>query len=151
MKSGLNQIRQFLASKKLAIAGASREPKKFGSEVLRHLLNHGYEMEVVHPVAENIEGIDCVKSIDMLPEGIEGICIITPKDQTDKLLAEALKKGIKQVWIQQFSENESTFDIIRESDANVVTGRCIFMYTEPKGIHKFHETVTKLFGVYPGK
>ena len=149
MKSGINQINQFLANKKLAIAGASRDPKKFGSEVLRHLLKLGYEIEVVHPVAENIEGISCVNSIDMLSTDTKGICIVTPKDQTDKLLAEALDRDIKQVWIQQFSENDSTFDIIRESDANVVTGRCIFMYTKPTGIHKFHERVTKLFGVYP--
>lgn len=149
MKSGRNQIEQFLEFKKLAIVGASRDPKKFGTEVLRHLLKLDYELAVVHPVAEEIESISCVKGINMLPDDIEGICIITPKDQTDKLLAEALEKGIKQVWIQQFSESDSTFDIISNSDANIVTGRCIFMYTKPTGIHKFHERFTKFFGVYP--
>lgn len=148
MKANLKQIQEFLAHKHLAFVGASRNPKKFSTQVFNQLLKLDYTLIPVHPQAESIEGISCVHSIDELPDSIEAICLVTPKGQTDALLKQALDRGIKQIWIQQFSEGPETEELIRQSDANVVAGRCLFMYTRPEGFHKFHERMAKLFHVY---
>jgi uncharacterized protein len=148
MKSNQNQIKAFLAQKELGIVGASRNPKKFGNEVLRQLLKLEYSLTPVHHEADTIEGLTCVRSISDLPDGIQAVCLITPKDKTDELLKQALAKGINHIWIQQFSEGPETHDLIKGSQANIVTGRCMFMYTNPQGFHKFHEQMAKLFKVY---
>jgi uncharacterized protein len=147
-KANLRQINDFLACRKLAVVGASRDPKKFGHQVFVQLQKLGYELVPVNPAAETIEGIACIKSIDGLPGDVEAVCLITAKPQTDEMLRRVLAKGIKQVWVQQFSESPETYTIAATADANVVVGRCLFMYTRPEGVHKFHERITKLFGVY---
>ncbi len=147
-KANLKQINDFLSCRKLAVVGASRNPKKFGNQVFLQLQKHGYELIPVNPSAESIEGIPCVNNIEGLPADVEAVCLITAKPQTDELLRKALEKGINQIWVQQFSEGNETHSIVAESDANIITGRCLFMYTGPEGIHKFHERITKLFGVY---
>ncbi|MBS4059554.1 MAG: CoA-binding protein [Bacteroidetes bacterium] len=148
MKADLQQIENFLANKNIGLIGASRDPKKFGNEVLKQLLKRGIKVIPVHREAEIIEGIPCVKSLGEFPADTQAICLITPNTETDNLLKEALDKGFKNIWIQQFSEGPETFSIIKNADANVVTGRCIFMYTNPEGFHKFHERINKLFGTY---
>lgn len=148
MKSNQKQIKAFLAQKQLGFVGASRNPKKFGNEVLRQLISLDYSITPVHHEADAVEGIPCVQSISELPDTIEAVCLITPKDKTDQLLKQALAKGIRHIWIQQFSEGPETHNLIKDSQANVVTGRCMFMYTNPQGFHKFHEQMAKLFKVY---
>lgn len=148
MKSGLAQIQSFLSNKTIAIVGASRNPKKFGYQVTEHLVKHGYHVVPIHREASEILGLPCVRSIGDLPASVSAICIVVPKHQTDDLLRSALDKGIREVWIQQMSDGPETAAIAAISDANIVRGRCIFMYSEPEGVHKFHERMNKLFLTY---
>lgn len=148
MKSNQKQIKAFLAQKQLGFVGASRNPKKFGNEVLRQLTALDYSLTPVHHEADTVEGMPCVRNISELPDNIQAVCLMTPKDKTDELLKQALAKGINHIWIQQFSEGPETHDLVKGSQANIVTGRCMFMYTNPQGFHKFHEQMAKLFKVY---
>lgn len=148
MKANLKQIQDFLANKKIGFVGASRDSKKFGNQVIKQLLKLDYQIIPVHRTASSIEELPCVKSIQDLPNDFHAVCLVVPKQQTDVLLREAIEKGIKNIWIQQFSEGPETFSIAKESGANIITGRCIFMYTQPNGIHKFHQSLNKLFGVH---
>lgn len=148
MKSNLKQIQDFLKNKKIGFVGASRNPRKFGSQVFRHLVDQDYAMVPVHHEADQIEGEPCVSGIDQLPDDVYAICLLTPKDITDELLKQALEKGIQHIWIQQFSDGPQTRSLADAGQANVITGRCLFMYTHPEGLHQMHERMAKLFRVY---
>ena len=50
------KIEGFLENKRLAIAGVSRNPKKFGHVVYQDLKKKGYEVLAVNPEAEQING-----------------------------------------------------------------------------------------------
>lgn len=148
MKANQNQINQLLAQRHMAIVGVSRSSKKFGHQVFMQLKGMNYHLYPVHREAESIEGVRCYRSINELPVEVQSICLITPKHQTDDLINQSLKRGISQIWVQQMSEGQETEKIARDSGANIVMGRCVFMYTNPKGIHKFHMQLNKLFGTY---
>ncbi|MBS4057267.1 MAG: CoA-binding protein [Bacteroidales bacterium] len=148
MKSNLKQINAFLACKNMAIVGASRDPKKFGNQVLAQLVSKGFTVFPVHRQAEEINCIRCYRDIQALPVEVEALCLITPKQQTDDLIRMAINKGIRNIWVQQFSEGSETNNLVNQEDAQIVTGRCIFMYLNPTGLHKFHERMSKIFGVY---
>jgi predicted CoA-binding protein len=148
MKANLQQINAFLKHHQLALIGVSRDPKKFGSQMMKHLLERDFDVIPVHPELIEIQGKSCVRDIDSLPDHVKALVIALPKDKTDAVLKQALDKGIEQLWIQQFSDGPETQMLINNSRANVVTGRCIFMYTKPEGFHKLHERLNKLFGAY---
>jgi predicted CoA-binding protein len=148
MKGNYKQIESFLKSTKIAIVGVSRTKEKFGNQVMEQLLKIGYEVVPVHREITEINGLQVVSTISELPDDVQALCLIVPKTATDALLREALLKGIKHIWIQQFSDGPETPNIIKESSANIITGRCVFMYTKPEGMHRFHERVNKLFGTY---
>ena len=50
----LKDIQEFLEPKKMAIAGASRNPKKFGGTIVTEAIKSGYELFPVHPDASEI-------------------------------------------------------------------------------------------------
>jgi predicted CoA-binding protein len=147
MKADLTQINRFLASKSLAFVGVSRDSKKFGTQVFGHLHQLGYILHPVHPEADVINGIRCVKSIEDLPADVKSICLLTHKQDTDAMIEQSIKMGINQIWVQQLSETPQTKKFILESpETNIVTGRCLFMYSNPSGMHNFHRKLSKLFG-----
>jgi uncharacterized protein len=148
-KVSIEQIDSFLSAKKLAIAGVSRNPKKFGHQVFTELRQKGYKVIPINPTTKEIAGEPCLKSVDELPADIESLLIITPKGQTDIILRQAIQKGIKNIWVQQMSETPETLKIAEEHSKEIIYGKCIFMFTEPVSIHKFHRGIMKLFGALP--
>jgi uncharacterized protein len=146
----LNEISDFLQTKKLAIAGASRNPKKFGGMVLAELKKKGFELYPVHPVAKEIEGIPCFSSVNELPGDVDHLYIVTPRNQTTVIMEQALKHGIKKIWIQQKSETPEALEMAKKQNIPVISGRCIMMFSEPVGgFHGFHRWLTRIFGGYP--
>jgi predicted CoA-binding protein len=143
-------IEKFLGPKKLAIAGVSRNPKKFGYQIYGELKKRGYEVYPVNPQTSEIAGVTCYRSVSDLPAGVDRLLIVTPKQQTDAVLREAIKKGIPHVWVQQMSETKDTLKIAEENHVDLIAKKCIFMFADPvQSIHKFHRTLAKWFGRLP--
>ena len=148
--TSLIEIQKFLAPKKMAIAGASRNAKKFGAMIFEDLLKKGYQLYPVHPEASEIRGVTCYRRLSDIPSGVEMLYIVTPKNQTLSLVQQAIERGIKRIWIQQSSETPEAVDLARKHDIPVIYGHCLFLFAEPvSGIHGFHRWMSKLIRTYP--
>lgn len=148
----LNEIQNFFAARKIAVAGASRNPKKFGGAVFRELKEKGFEVYPVNPVANDIEGEKCFHSVLDLPVDVKHLLIITPKKNTSEVAGEAIAKGMDMVWIQQKSETPEAVNALQEAGVPLIHNKCIMMFADPvKGPHKFHRFLVKFFGSYPKK
>jgi uncharacterized protein len=143
-------IENFLEPKKLAIAGVSRNPKKFGYSVYHELKKSGYTVYPINPNTDEIEGEKCYAAVSDLPGDVKHLLIVTPKKDTDTVLREAINKGITRIWVQQMSETAETIRIAEEFHVEMITNKCIFMFAEPvAGFHKFHKTLVRIFGRLP--
>jgi uncharacterized protein len=150
VKATQKSIDQFLSSRKIAIAGVSRNPKKFGYTVMKELKEKGFEVYPINPHADQIMGIPCFHNIGSLPLIVKHLIIVTPKKETLNLVAEAINKGIDNIWIQQYSDTREAIDHAISHKINLIAKQCILMHAEPvKGIHKFHRNIKKLFGTLP--
>lgn len=148
--AALSSIRSFLEPKTLAIAGVSRDPKKFGRQVYEHLKENGFTCYPVNPNLEDLDGAETFNTISDLPEGVDRIFIVTPADQTAGIVKESLARGIRNIWIQQKSETPEALDLLDGQEVNLIYNKCIFMFAEPvKGPHAFHRFFSRLFGTYP--
>ncbi|MCK9421403.1 MAG: CoA-binding protein [Bacteroidales bacterium] len=150
MKVTKKSIDAFLAPRKLAIAGVSRDPKKFGFSVFKELKEKGFEVIPINPEADNIDGTPCLRHVSELPDDVSSLLIITPRSQTPGIVTEALERKLKNIWIQQMSETPETLILAKTSGVNLIYKQCILMYTDPvKGIHKFHRNIKRFFGRLP--
>lgn len=146
----LDEINAFLNTDKIAVAGASRNVKKFGNVVVKELLEKGFEVFPVNPYANEILGRKCYAAISELPADVKHLLIVTNKTQSKVVAAEAVENGIQRIWLQQMSETPEAIQIIEDSGIPLISKKCILMFVDPvKGPHRFHRFFVKLFGRYP--
>jgi predicted CoA-binding protein len=145
----LRQIDEFLASEPIAIAGVSRNPKKFGFAAFKELKEKGLNVIPVNPNADEIHGSKVYHDIKSLPDNVRGLIVMTGKDQTAGVIREAKAKGINQIWIQQMAESKEALKELEGSGINYITKECILMHYKPHSIHKFHKGIRKFFRSFP--
>lgn len=145
----LKQIEEFIASEPIAIAGVSRNPRKFGFTAFRELKEKGMKIIPVNPYAEEIHGSKVYPDIKSLPDNVKGLIIMTQKSRTAGVVKEAKERGLKHIWIQQTSDSKEALAELQGSDINYITGQCILMHYKPHSIHKFHGRLKKFFGRFP--
>ena len=145
----LKQIEDFIASQPIALAGVSRNPRKFGHVAFKELKQKGLDIIPVNPSATEILGTKVYPDITSLPGNTGGLIVMTKKDQTGEVVKAAISRGIKNIWIQQNSETKEAIAQANESGVNLISGECILMYYKPNGFHKFHGALKKFFGGFP--
>ena len=149
MKPTKAQIDDFLAQEHIAIAGYSRNSKKFGNSVYQTLTDKGFNLYPVNPFGGETEnGKPVYEHLDALPEVVKSLLVITKPDATKELVIKAREKGFTHIWIQQFSENKDVLDLLKDTPF-AITNQCILMHTHPEGIHKFHWWLAKVFKSLP--
>ncbi len=122
------QIKIFLSAGHFAVVGASTSREKFGNKVLRCYQQHGYDVIPVHPTEEAIEGLPCCASIADLPEKVASLSVVTPAKITEKVVLEAVAKGIKNIWMQPGAESRKAVDYCRAQGVNVIAdGSCLLV------------------------
>ena len=145
----LKQIEEFIASEPIAMAGVSRNPKKFGFAAFRELKEKGLNIIPVNPNASEIHGVKVFPDIKSLPEDVRGLIIMTSRQKTAGIIKEAREKGIRQIWIQQMAESSEALKELEGSGINYITKECILMHYKPHGIHRFHSAIRKFFRSFP--
>jgi len=145
----LNQINEFLGSEPIAMAGVSRNPKKFGYAAFKELKEKGMNIVPVNPYADEIRGSKVYHDIKSLPDNIRGLIVMTGKPQTAGIIREAKEKGIKQIWLQQMAETPEALKELEGSGINYITKECILMHYKPHSFHKFHAAINKFFRRFP--
>jgi predicted CoA-binding protein len=143
-------IDEFMALKKLAVAGASRNVNKFGYRVYHELKDKGYTVYPINPNAETIDGDACYASVAVLPDKPDGLILVTPPAQSEALVREAAKAGITHVWLQQGAFTPAAVELCNQNNINCIAGECIFMFSEPAAwFHRAHRWVNTVIGKAP--
>jgi predicted CoA-binding protein len=123
-----DRMKTFLASEAFGVVGASTDRSKFGNRVLRCYLQHGKKAIPVHPRETEVEGIPAVKSVSGLPPEVASISIITPPAVTEKVVEEAIAKGIRNIWMQPGAESAEAVKTCRAKGINVIgDGSCLLV------------------------
>jgi predicted CoA-binding protein len=121
-------IRKFLASGEFGVVGASADRHKYGNKVLRCYQMNGLKVIPVNPNERSIEGVATVASVSELPDTVESISIITPPHVTEKVVSDAVAKGIKNIWMQPGAESKAAVKNCLESGVNVIAdGSCLLV------------------------
>ena len=117
-----------------AVAGASSNPSKFGSILLRWYNDRSIPVTPVTPTSDEILGLKCVSSISELGEGEISLSIVTPPKVTKSILEQALKlrEGtIKGIWLQPGAEDASVSQFIQSEpwlkERTVYGGPCVLV------------------------
>lgn len=135
----------FFANTTIAVVGVSRE-KGFANVAFHELRKKGYRVFPVNRETDTVEGEKCYRRLADLPESVRGVLIVTPPDETESVVADCAKLGIKRVWMQQGAESVAAIQRCDENGITVVDHACILMYDDPIGMHKLHRWFWNVLG-----
>jgi predicted CoA-binding protein len=95
---------------------------------LRTYLQRGLTAYPVNPHASEVEGQKAYPDLKSLPEKVDGISIITQPEVTEKVMEEALKLSIRNVWMQPGAESSRAVQLAEEAGINVIhSGPCLLV------------------------
>ncbi|MEW6051955.1 MAG: CoA-binding protein [Candidatus Zixiibacteriota bacterium] len=142
-------IQTFVASKKIAVVGASPNKRSFANAAYCELKQKGYEVTPVNPNHSEVDGDRCASRLNELPPGVESALFVLTPTQAESEVIDAAATGIKRIWFQQGGKYDAAIRKAHELGIETVSGKCILMYAAPvKGVHAFHRWLSKLFGRY---
>ncbi|HEX4430547.1 MAG TPA: CoA-binding protein [Frankiaceae bacterium] len=145
------QAKAFLAAGRIAVVGASDEPKNFGRTIVRALTDHGIDALAVHPRAVGVAGRPCYPDLASVPGAVDGVIVMVASSAAVAVVRECMERGIPRVWLFKGSgPGAVSDDAIRFCDdhgISVVAGACPLMFLEPVGgVHKLHRLIRRANG-----
>lgn len=148
------RIDDFLAQKRIAIAGVSRNEKDFSRALFREFVRRGYEVVPVNPNVESVENVPCAAGLDSISPGVDGVLLMTSPAVTDQMVKQCAVAGIPRVWMYRAggagAVSPSAVDFCEAHGIAVIPGWCPFMFFHGTPFfHHVHGFFLKLFGGYP--
>ena len=124
---------EFLASKRVAITGVSRQPENHGSNVVYQCLrDRGYEVFAVNPNADEVEGDRCYPDLSSIPGGVDAVVIATRPETAEETMRECADLDIEHVWMHRGpgagSVSEAAADYGRRHGIAVIDSGCPCMF-----------------------
>jgi uncharacterized protein len=155
MPTNIDEVRDFLSAKRIALVGLSRNPKHFSRMLFRDMCKRGYEMVPVNPTARELEAKRCFARLQDIEPAVEAALIMTPASDTGRVVRDCAEAGIRRVWMyraggQGGSVSPAAVDFCHKEGIHVVEGHCPYMFFPKTPIfHRVHGFILKLTGGYP--
>ncbi len=150
-----SNVAEFLAGKRFAVAGVSRQPQQAANAIYRKLRSSGFEVFPVNPNAAEVERVRCYPNLASIPGPIDGVVAAThPRNALD-IVRQCSEQGVHQLWFHRsFGSGSVSGDAVRECKARgiqCILGGCPLMYCEPVDVaHRCFRWWLRLGGRLPG-
>jgi len=114
-------------SKVIAVVGASRTEGKPAHFVPAYLKSKGYKIIPVNPFADEILGEKAYKSLLDIPSDvkIDVVDVFRPSEEVTKVVEEAIKRGVKIVWLQSGIYNKEAVELAKKNNIEIIWDRCM--------------------------
>lgn len=132
MADPLNAAREFLAARRIAVAGVSRDRTQAANLIYRRLRDTGHEVVAINPSTDRVEGDPCWPDLRAVPGRVDGVVISTPPAAAAGVVRACVELGIPRVWMHRAfgvgSVSEEAVALCRSHGIAVIAGGCPMMY-----------------------
>lgn len=141
----------FFDPESVAVVGASTKPGKIGYEIVKSLLDSGFEGDVypIHKRGDRVAGKDSYKSISDVPSDFDLAVIAIPASSVPKAVQECARKGAKGVVIvsggfKELNEEGAGYqkeavEAARRNDIRIIGPNCVGIYNGRTGLNAFFQ------------
>lgn len=122
------EIRDVLTrARTVAIVGLSDNPERDSNEVARYLQSKGYRVIPVNPTVPEILGEKSYPSVTAIPKEIrvDIVDIFRRSDQVTPIAREAIRRGVRVVWMQLGIDNAEAASLVRDAGGTEFENLCI--------------------------
>lgn len=145
-------VAAMLAAPRIAVVGASDDPKSFGRTIYLAVRDRAVEAVAVHPTAEAVAGDPCYPTLADVPEAVDVAIVMVPAPASVDVVRQCAALGITKVWLFRGlggvgAASPQAIEAATELGLDVVPGACPLMFLEPAGwIHRIHRAARRRNG-----
>lgn len=152
-KVTLETINDFLAQRRIAMVGISRNPTDFSVMLFKELISRGYDVVPVNPRMPEAQGRRCFARVQDIQPAVDGALLMTSPGVTEAVVDDCAAAGVKRIWMYRAGGTGAVSDkaiaFCRERGIAVVPGECPFMFLPHTGLHRVHGFIRWISGSYP--
>lgn len=149
----LNAIEDFLAHKRMALVGVSRDEKNFSVTLWKEFRRRGYDVVPVNPSVGEIQGQPCFANVQDIEPRVDWALLMTSPAVSEAVVRDCAAAGIRRVWLYRAGStgavSAKAIELCHELGIEVVAGGCPFMFFPNNGFHKVHGWIERIAGKYP--
>jgi uncharacterized protein len=150
----IETIHGFLAQKRIAMVGISRESTSLSVKLFEELCRRGYDVIPVNPNTPEALGRRCFARVQEIPPPVDAALLMTSPTVTEAVVRDCAEAGIRWVWMYRAggegAVSVQAVQFCRERGIDVIPGECPFMFLpDTAGIHRLHGLIRKITGRYP--
>lgn len=120
------EIRKIYNFRNIAVVGMSRDPAKPAHLVPKYMMERGYNIIPVNPIASEILGRRTYSYVSDIKSQIDIIDVFRPSKDVYQVVEDSIKKpGISVIWLQEGIHNVEAEKIALDNKIDVVFNRCI--------------------------
>jgi hypothetical protein len=119
------EIKDIFTFKKIAVVGMSRHSNKAAHFVPKYLLEQGYDVTPINPIADEILGKKSYPNISSVVDPIDIVDIFRPSEQVLPVVQDAIKIKPKVIWLQEGIHNLEAEELARKHGIKVIYNRCM--------------------------
>ena len=152
------KVDDFLAQKRLAVAGVSRQTKGHPAAnlIYRRLKDTGHDVFPVNPNLQTFDGNRCYPNLRSIPGGVDGVMIVTRPEATEQIVHDCTAAGVRRVWMHQSldtkgsSVSPAAVAYCQQHGITVIAGACPTMFGDGVDFgHKCMRWLLKMKGGLP--
>jgi hypothetical protein len=148
-------VAEFLAGRRIAVAGVSRDPRQTANVIFRRLRDSGYAVVPVNPRAAEVEGVQCYPDLASITGPLDGLFVASPPSASLELVRQCSARGVSRVWFHRSvgsgSVSSEAVEECRARGISCIVGGCPLMYCSPVDpFHRCLRWVLRWFGTVPG-
>ena len=119
------QIIDILSLRTVAVIGMSKHSSKAAHYVPKYLIDNGYDVIPVNPIAEKILDVTCYDSISEIDADVDIIDVFRPSEQISSIICDCIEKKPKVIWLQEGIHDFESEELARKAGIIVVFNRCM--------------------------
>jgi predicted CoA-binding protein len=120
-------------AKTIAVVGASPKPWRPSHDVMRYLLEQGYDVIPVRPRdCDDVLGVPCVTSLSEIDRPVDLVDVFRRPEFTPEVAREAVDAGARALWLQVGIVSDEARGIAEWAGLDYVEDACT------KVVHKLY-------------
>ena len=153
-----DQVRDFLALKKIAIVGVSDKRETGCNMAYKKFKENGYQVYAVNPHISAYEGDTCYADLKSIPNTPEAVFILANPKVTEQIVGQCVELGIKHIWMHcmmgtkvglaagMTSVSQSAVELCNANGIEVIPGTCPNQFLKPDFAHAMMRGMWRTFG-----
>lgn len=112
-------------AKTIAVVGLSSDATRASYSVSRYMQSQGYRIIPVNPNETSVLGEKAYPVLEDVPDKVDVVDIFRRSDEAGRHVDEAIRLGVRAVWLQEGVIDEQAARRAHEAGLAVVMDRCI--------------------------